>query len=304
MELNEERMDCRLMDLDVGDMNEFMNGLKSCDDGLETSGVKVSFISQIFEKYYFLMEYHRDKRADNFPLMSSVWPTLMICISYIIIVKWAGPRLMKDRNPLNIKGWMLLYNIFQTLFSLWGFIQGWKFYVSGSYSWTCEPVDYSTNPEALRALNMAWWFYISKFIDLLDSIFFILTKKFSHLTFLHVFHHGIMPFQTWWGARFVGGGHGGFAAFFNSGVHTVMYLYYLLAACGPKVSKYLWWKRYLTSLQMIQFVFVFLHAVQPLYLDCDYPKLVPKVLIANALIFFFLFSNFYFFAYIKKKKLN
>ena len=28
MELNEERMDCRLMDLDVGDMNEFMNGLK------------------------------------------------------------------------------------------------------------------------------------------------------------------------------------------------------------------------------------------------------------------------------------
>ena len=35
--------------------------------------------------------------------------------------------------------------------------------------------------------------------------------------------------------------------------------------------------RYLTSLQMIQFVCVFLHAVQPLYLDCDYPKLVPKV---------------------------
>ena len=44
--------------------------------------------------------------------------------------------------------------------------------------------------------------------------------------------------------RFVGGGHGGFAAFFNAGVHTVMYLYYLLSACGPHVQKYLWWKRW------------------------------------------------------------
>ena len=56
--------------------------------------------------------------------------------------------------------------------------------------------------EAMRALNMAWWFYMSKFMDMLDSVFFVLTKKFSHLSFLHVFHHGIMPFQTWWGARY------------------------------------------------------------------------------------------------------
>ena len=44
-------------------------------------------------------------------------------------------------------------------------------------------------------------------------------------------------------ARFVGGGHSGFLAFLNAGVHTVMYLYYLLAACGPGIQKYLWWKR-------------------------------------------------------------
>ena len=44
--------------------------------------------------------------------------------------------------------------------------------------------------------------------------------------------------------RFVGGGHGGFAAFFNAGVHIVMYLYYLLSACGPQVQKHLWWKRW------------------------------------------------------------
>lgn len=105
---------------------------------------------------------------------------------------------------------------------------------------------------------MGYVFYASKFLDMFDSIFFVLKKKFGHLSFLHVFHHGIMPLMTWIGPRyekskvttdklpyprFVGGGHGGFAAFFNGGVHTVMYLYYFLSAFGPKMQPYLWWKK-------------------------------------------------------------
>ena len=108
---------------------------------------------------------------------------------------------------------------------------------------------------------MAWLFYMSKFLDMFDSFFFVAKKKYTHLSFLHVYHHGIMPLECWFGARltgnislgdgltwshisrFVGGGHSGFLAFLNAGVHTVMYLYYLLAACGPGIQKYLWWKR-------------------------------------------------------------
>lgn len=37
----------------------------------------------------------------------------------------------------------------------------------------------------------------------------------------------------------------------NSFIHVVMYMYYGLAACGPKFQKYLWWKRYLTILQLV-----------------------------------------------------
>ena len=35
--------------------------------------------------------------------------------------------------------------------------------------------------------------------------------------------------------------------------------------------------RYLTRLQMVQFVCVFFHALLPLVLDCGYPKIVPLV---------------------------
>lgn len=38
----------------------------------------------------------------------------------------------------------------------------------------------------------------------------------------------------------------------NAIVHFIMYSYYGLAAMGPRVRKYLWWKKYLTQLQMVR----------------------------------------------------
>ncbi len=110
---------------------------------------------------------------------------------------------MGDHPPFNIKKIMLVYNLFQTLFSLWMFREGWKFYVTGSYSWTCEPVDYSDKPDSRRALNLAWWYFFSKFIDLVDSFFFVLRRKWSHLSALHLVHHGTLPWLCWWGPRHV-----------------------------------------------------------------------------------------------------
>ena len=40
---------------------------------------------------------------------------------------------------------------------------------------------------------------------LLFQVFFILRKKFNQVSFLHVFHHGIMPISWWFGVKFVPG---------------------------------------------------------------------------------------------------
>ena len=45
-----------------------------------------------------------------------------------------------------------------------------------------------------------------------------------------------------------------------------MYSYYLLASFGPKIQPYLWWKRYLTQLQLVQFVMMVVHDAQVRYL--------------------------------------
>ncbi|KAF7218973.1 elongation of very long chain fatty acids protein 7-like, partial [Nothobranchius furzeri] len=129
-----------------------------------------------------------------------------------------------------------------------------------NYILLCQPVDYSTSPLAMRMARGCWWFFLSKVIELSDTLFFILRKKNSQLTFLHVYHHGTMIFNCWAGVKHVTGQFSPSsaphpAAFFvglvNSFVHIIMYSYYGLAAIGPHMQKYLWWKRYLTSLQLV-----------------------------------------------------
>ena len=36
-------------------------------------------------------------------------------------------------------------------------------------------------PQALRVLRVGWWYFFSKFVDLLDTIFFIMRKKFNQV---------------------------------------------------------------------------------------------------------------------------
>ena len=40
-----------------------------------------------------------------------------------------------------------------------------------------------------------------------------------------------------------------------------MYSYYLLASLGPRMRPYLWWKRYLTQLQLTQFAIILFFAL-------------------------------------------
>lgn len=95
------------------------------------------------------------------------------------------------------------------------------------------------------------------------------------------------------GFCFVSGGHSTFFGLLNTFVHIVMYTYYLFTAIGPQFQKYLWWKKYLTSLQMIQFVAIMVHAFQLLFTDCNYPKAFVWFIGMHAVMFFFLFNEFY-----------
>ena len=39
----------------------------------------------------------------------------------------------------------------------------------------------------------------------------------------------------------------------NCFIHVLMYSYYGMAALGPQYRKYIWWKKYMTSMQLVRF---------------------------------------------------
>jgi elongation of very long chain fatty acids protein 4 len=93
--------------------------------------------------------------------------------------------------------------------------------------------------------------------------------------------------------KYVAGGSSVFGALFNSLVHVFMYSYYFIAALGPKYRKYLGWKRYLTLVQMVQFVLAIVMGLNALRVRCDFPLWMQYAMILYMISFLVLFSNFY-----------
>lgn len=247
-----------------------------------------------------------DARVKDYPLMQAPVQMTSILLAYVFFSVYIGPRLMANRKPLRLNAAMIIYNLSMVLVNAYIV---YEFMMSGwatTFTWRCDLIDTSSSPQALRMIRVSWLFYISKYVELLDTVFFVLRKKQGQITFLHVFHHSFMPWSWWWGITLTpAGGMGTFHAMVNAGVHVIMYFYYLLSAAGPRFQKYLWWKKYMTAIQLTQFFLVSIHISQYYFMEkCDYQvPLWIHLIWMYAVFFFLLFSNFWIQAYIKGKRL-
>jgi len=82
-----------------------------------------------------------------------------------------------------------------------------------------------------------------------------------------------------------------------------MYFYYMISAIYPELKGSLWWKKYITKIQIIQFVILVSHSVYVLKFkpQCKFPFALHCVNIVCNTIFVALFSNFYLNTYVKSK---
>lgn len=87
--------------------------------------------------------------------------------------------------------------------------------------------------------------------EFLDTIFFVLRKRNRQVSFLHVYHHSVTMYFSWLFLKYTPSEQGAIVGLINSLVHVVMYTYYMIAAMGPAYQKYIWWKKYMTVIQLV-----------------------------------------------------
>lgn len=226
--------------------------------------------------YYYSYEYY--KNSDwRIPLTFS--------IIYLLIVL-NGKYLMQNSNPKNINTIMLWYNLYQCI------VNGITVYVMVEN--IINNPDFNLLGNMSNNINLSYWVwlhYANKYIELLDTMFMILRKKFNQVSFLHCYHHVLLIWAWFLVIKVNPGGDSYFGAMINSFIHVIMYAYYSMPIIGIKVPLFI--KKMITNCQKLQFCVCLSHSIYVIY-DGKLPIILPLTqafVMINMLILFTQFSR-------------
>ncbi|ORX53925.1 GNS1/SUR4 membrane protein [Hesseltinella vesiculosa] len=231
----------------------------------------------------------------------------MSCITYFVVI-FGGRFLMQGLPAQRLQFFFQIHNLLLTLVSgaLLVLMVEQIFpilYNHGLLYAICSTKGWTQPLELLYYLN-----YLVKYWELIDTVFLVLKKK--KLEFLHYYHHSltmVLCYTQLNGQTTVSW----VPITLNLTVHVLMYYYYFRTASGAKI----WWKRYLTTMQIVQFIidlFVIYFCTYTYFSYTYYPFLPNKgscagtetsALFGCALLssYLLLFINFYRITYNKKK---
>jgi hypothetical protein len=167
-------------------------------------------------------------------------------IGYLVTI-FSIQAIMKPRQALKLTTLFQIHNVILSSGSalllalmLEEIVPIW--YKNGLHSALCDAESWTPKLEFYYMIN-----YYFKYLELLDTVFLALKKK--PLQFLHVFHHSATALLCY--TQLNGKTSISWAVIvLNLAVHVIMYYYYYATAGGAKF----WWKKYLTSMQITQFV--------------------------------------------------
>ncbi len=239
---------------------------------------------------------HTDKRVlDHWATKNGLLNSLTFIALYFSLVQIFLPHWMQKRPPMSLKPVLIVYNTFMALVNFALFL--WFLVLSrgGRELFNLvAPSESDTSAQQMSMIRFTELFLVTKFLDLLDTVFIVLRKKGDQKNFLHLYHHSIVPIVL--SVSFMlypTGMTSGIFAFVNTFTHSVMFAYYGCAAIGPSMRPYLWWKRYITQLQIIQFFIFIFFAIAYGTISTGYSMAYVWIGISQSPLFAFLFIRFY-----------
>ncbi|KAI1286104.1 Elongation of very long chain fatty acids protein 1 [Halotydeus destructor] len=229
------------------------------------------------------------------------WKIMATLGVYLTFVLAVGPSWMRNRKPMELKTPMRVYNVLNVISNAFVCSIGLIYTLFTYKCWVCHEPESNYAPEWVKGVLIYGYLYL-KIFDLMDTVFFVLRKKSNQITVLHLVHHSVMPLTVYLGCKIAPYSPSGMIVICNSFVHVIMYTYYYLASF-PNMQQHLWWKKYLTLVQLIQFTIIFTHNLSILTTaTCDFPKINLFLQMSESAYFMYAFGKFYFKSYTKKDK--
>lgn len=223
-----------------------------------------------------------------------LWPLIGMA-SYVLM---AIPFRTSVSNFKGLDKLKQAYNIFIIVVSAAILLPTIYFRLLGATSWQKAycPSGSKVVSDGLRVC--LWAYHMSKYAEYADTVFLIVQGK--EVGNLHFWHHLVVTFTSWTWFRaeveWVADG-----VIFNTFVHCLMYYYYYLTGMGIRP----WWKKYVTSLQILQFVTSFIAtsiwAYYHFTVGCHFLTLIGISVAFNGWLLL-MFVSFYLSSYGNKKK--
>ncbi|KAG5505118.1 hypothetical protein JIQ42_04305 [Leishmania sp. Namibia] len=247
-------------------------------------------------------------------------PVLVVGL-YLVMVLYIPGAYMKNRQPFDLRYLNISWNLLLTVFSLCGayyclpqlyrtifvpeftvhdYANGgeipWK---GGVYNAFCEwnrNIFYDGPVGAFLC-----FFILSKIPEMLDTAFLVFQKK--PVIFLHWYHHTTVMLYCW--HSYVVRISGGLVfAGMNYGVHSVMYFYYFICACGYRkyVRPFAPIITFFQIAQMVVGMFTEVYTLYTIYLTdkrCQSDATNARLGFMMYLSYFVLFSKLFYDSYMK-----
>ncbi|XP_014478533.1 PREDICTED: elongation of very long chain fatty acids protein AAEL008004-like [Dinoponera quadriceps] len=252
-------------------------------------------LDKIIKVYTFLNEDLADPRTKDLFLIGNLWCVPFMNIFYLFFANKVGLKFMEKRQPYEINRIIQIYNVLQIIINLYLFFMVSYAMWLINFNFRCEPIDYSNTPNNILICRLTWYYFLLKIVDWLDTIFFILKKKQNNVSFLHLYHHSAVVLGTWIGVKYVPGGQAILLGILNTFIHAIMYTYYLLSSMKINVQ---WWKKYLTQLQIIQFLILTYQFSLIFVVNCNYPQWIAIIAVTQNVTMLLLFVDFYYKTYL------
>lgn len=214
-----------------------------------------------------------------------------ITSAYLVIcfASYNSLNLVPKISDSKIKNYSIFHNIFLIMWNGYIFINlCYNIYDKKLLFFGNEPNDSSNT----LLKNLMYNFWISKYYDYIDTMIIIAKGNYRQLSFLHVFHHSSVSTIMYYNYKLVPyGGDIWFLLFYNSFIHVILYYYYLITSVrkGQKV----WWSKYLTTFQIIQFVLGNIQQGGSIIVRDDYPKYIREANLLYSNYMLYLFVSFY-----------